>query len=327
MTGSSGAQVSRGELLAAARQMAGLGYTVIASDGKEPVHRWKYATDACAAVMDRDSANLRALDAIDRGRATSLSVRLDGDLAALDLDFLTPGLTVCFVDEWRKRVGRDPVMVTGKKGGKIFVRLEGKEGVGPDLRVDPVPGSRAWTGPDGGTNALELKRSLSAVYGQHSEGIRYRRYGDFAGLHETVPGELPVVSTGMVGEAFRAAVERLDPFGTLGTGAAAVARVCAAAVHRGDIALGLMTERLDLWGYAEVCGMFRRHGDGALGLLWGDPVVQGLVLAGSEEFAALANQTMAEMLAFSGGLPPGVSIFDTIRADSLTDNLTKGDGK
>ena len=295
--------VNTSGLVTAARRLIGLGYTVIASEGKKPRHRWKYADEGRTVMLDRDGANAMAMDAIVSGRANSVTVRFDHDLAALDLDFCTPGLTDIFIGVWQQETRADPVMVTGKKGGKIFIRMDDKDGLEPDEIIGQ------WDGPDGMRNVLELKRSLSAVYGQHPEGIRYRRYGGFAGLHETGPEELPVVDLATIRRAFRRALRLHSPLGTLDRTLRHVAMACAAAVLRGDISFGEMKDLMAGWGYADVHGLFSDGGEAMLQRLSGESLVQDWLEADEGTFAAQVN-----------GLMPKAWIL--VRGSSAVDEIT-----
>lgn len=186
------------DLLMRAQELYDLGYTVVASWGKRPTQMWKNTNEGIR--IGRFDLFDRAKQRINEGKACSLTVRLDGDLAAVDLDFNLQALTDAFMERWTGARPL-PVMVRGMKGGKILVRLKGKAGIGNEaIRL------RAWSAR-GVPNALEVKTDLSAVYGEHSAGVRYGPFGDMPTVFTAAPGDLPEVTMGEIEEAYNGAIK------------------------------------------------------------------------------------------------------------------------
>lgn len=256
-----------------ARKLRDRGLSVVASNGKIPAHPWCYAKDTREPLGPDDLFGL-ALQAVGDGRANSLSVRMDGAIAAVDMDFYNPELTKVFLVLWEQMVGPDPVMVTAHKGGKIFIRLQGKTAYDKTIRLcewdDPL-----WPG-EHKTNGIEIKRDLSAVHGFHSPGVEYRAYGNHRTIFDVSPEDLPEVPITRIRQLFDYAVDILcrmrddggdggdgGPGGgkaqeaRLGSGDVETACLCMAAVMRGEITRDQLVEMLGRCGYTELCDFFR----------------------------------------------------------------------
>lgn len=193
------------DLLAMASRLYQSGYSVLASREKIPAHRWRWADEQRDRQIGRDGLYTMAQHAIMSGRADSLSVRMDADTAALDLDFQSEELTACFVHLFDRHIDR-PHTVRGRKGCKIFCRIENKDGVERTVAVGRTlyPPARP-----GCLNSLEVKLDISAVYGRHSEGVCYRPYGSHAAVWETEPGSLPLVAMWQVERLLERAAEEM----------------------------------------------------------------------------------------------------------------------
>lgn len=167
------------------------GFTVIGSQYKLPtLHPWKEPS--------RERLYTWAQLDLTTGRANSLTLRLDQDLAALDLDFKAPELTGAFVEFWQRRTGAASITTQGKKGGKVFFRLAGKDGpqstrlllrelYRPDLDFGSLEEQKADF-----KNDIELKRDVSAVCGLHSPGVLYGWIEGTKPITECDPSALPV---------------------------------------------------------------------------------------------------------------------------------------
>lgn len=188
------------DLLQTARRLEAAGFTMIGSRYKLPnLHKWKDPT--------KEQLFEWCLFDLQTGRANSLTVRMDGDLAALDLDFYEDEATPVFVDFWKNFIGTVPVTVRGKKGGKVFFRLQGKAGTQSTLKLfeQQRPGYAPddWRG-----NAIELKRDVSAVCGRHSEGVQYSSIEGTKPFADCVPDDLPLCSQDEIEELCNKFVSR-----------------------------------------------------------------------------------------------------------------------
>lgn len=155
------------------------GYTPLISQFKVAnLSKWKEVTREY--LYNTSVAHLK------QGIGNSLSLRLDSDLIALDLDFKNDELTQAFLEQWLINVGR-AYTVQGSKGCKIFARLKGKQNVDSTLKLKTVYSSKEdllLLQQKGIKNELEIKRDLSCVAGYHSERVLYGFY----------PNTLPICS-------------------------------------------------------------------------------------------------------------------------------------
>lgn len=177
------------DLITVARTFYDRGFEIVASREKIPAHPWKNDPNG-GSLIPREKLYAMAMRQIESGRADSISLRLNADLAAIDLDFYSPDLTDEFVDLFDRMIGL-PYTTAGKKGCKIFIRLENKDGIEKTLRIGntlyPNDGS-------GAKNDLEIKCELSAVFGRHSDGIEYHAYPGCPGIWQLRGiDDLPVV--------------------------------------------------------------------------------------------------------------------------------------
>lgn len=202
------------DLLAAAQKLYNAGWTIIGSQGKSPnLHKWK--------GVERAEMYQYALANIRMGRANSLTLRLDSDLAAIDCDFHDEQCTAAFVAFWEMAFGK-AVTCVGSKGCKIFCRLHGKEGVGSTVYLmrDMYRPFVDWTNEalkKDASNAVELKQELSTFYGQHSEDVTYGVYPDTLSLLDVTPEALPVVTADQIKDICKSVEEFycLVPWGGL----------------------------------------------------------------------------------------------------------------
>ena len=178
-----------GDLITVARTFYDRGFEIVASREKIPVHPWKNDPND-GSLIPREKLYAMAMRQVESGRADSISLRLNADLAAIDLDFYSPDLADEFVDLFDRKIGL-PYNAAGKKGCKIFIRLENKDGIEKTFRI----GNTLY--PDDGSGAkndLEIKCDLSAVFGRHSDGIEYHAYPGCPGIWQLQSiDDLPVM--------------------------------------------------------------------------------------------------------------------------------------
>ena len=187
-------QFDKQALRAAADALFAAGYTVTGSEFKAPKLRpWKKST--------REELYTCTQHDILSGRANSLTVRMDGELAAVDLDFHNEQHTGIFLRLWSERIGQ-AFTVRGKKGCKLFCRLQDKQGPEATAILLPkcYPASTDWSDDSQKEQSaeVELKRDVSTVYGLHSPGLAY---GYIAGTQPFIGAaleDLPLVSMTML---------------------------------------------------------------------------------------------------------------------------------
>ena len=179
-------------LIEQARALYRAGFTVVPSRGKEPIKglRWRWADGSRSRELSREELATAGAGALRLSQsapgspmaATSVSVRLDGDLIALDLDSYDAEFTMLFAAMMHHFYpAADGMMytVTGRKGLKIFARLPGKRGlerVQDKQRQCMLDYLLQHYSTEHGEIALEIKHDISACAGRHSEGIEYRAY-------------------------------------------------------------------------------------------------------------------------------------------------------
>ena len=202
----------RPALLERAKWLYRVGYTPLASKFKAPnLFRWKDPS--------RDDIYVKTVIAINRGRANSLNLRLDGELAALDLDFRGARgaeLTDAFIDAYRGILGgAQAYTAKGAKGCKIFVMLTDKAEHLKDRYIGETvyPPETDFADADAVAAArceLELKTDVASVYGRHSEKIRYGYYPGTEPIVGTPPRFLPEVDFAMLRLIWKEAVNRAE---------------------------------------------------------------------------------------------------------------------
>lgn len=155
------------------------GYTPLISQFKVAnLCKWK--------DVDRNYLYNVGVSFLKQGVGNSLTLRLDKDLIALDLDFKNEELTKAFLDSWGINIG-SAYTVQGAKGCKIFARLKGKTSPCNTLKLKTVYSSKydfLLLQNKNIKNELEIKQDLSCVAGFHSERLLYGFY----------PNTLPICS-------------------------------------------------------------------------------------------------------------------------------------
>lgn len=159
-------------LISKLNELYNLGFSPLASYYKQAsLYKWK--------GVHRDFLRHQGISAIRAGRANSLSLRLDNDLIAFDLDFHNEKITQCFIDWWHKNIGI-AYTVQGVKGCKIFARLSMKFDVDKTIKMPALYMPETNFLDDENTknnkNEIEIKQELSAVFGMHSENTFYGFY-------------------------------------------------------------------------------------------------------------------------------------------------------
>ena len=194
-----------GDLITVARTFYDRGFEIVASREKIPVHPWKNDPND-GSLIPREKLYAMAMRQVESGRADSISLRLNADLAAIDLDFYSPDLADEFVDLFDRKIGL-PYTAAGKKGCKIFIRLENKDGIEKTFRI----GNTFY--PDDGSgikNDLEIKCDLSAVFGRHSDGIEYHAYPGCPGIWQLQSiDDLPVMPVWQIEKLLNDATENI----------------------------------------------------------------------------------------------------------------------
>lgn len=177
------------DLLQQAQKLYAAGFTPLASVFKAPrLFAWK--------EPKRDELYRKTIDAINAGRANSLNIRLDGDLAALDLDFRDDRLTRALVAAFKELAGDKTYTTRGAKGCKIFMHLLDKENHLRDRLIGTTvyPPETLFTTPEECKDVscdLELKTDLAAVFGRHSETVNYSFFPETKAIINATPDDLP----------------------------------------------------------------------------------------------------------------------------------------
>ena len=131
-----------------------------------------------------------------QGIGNSLTLRLDNDLIALDLDFKNEELTRAFLNSWQMNIG-EAYTTQGAKGCKIFARLKGKNGVLNTIKLKTVYSSTddfLKLKNNNIKNELEIKQDLSCVAGFHSERLLYGFYPNTKPIISVPPlSQLPLI--------------------------------------------------------------------------------------------------------------------------------------
>ena len=170
------------------------GWTVVGSYFKKScLHPWKAST--------REQLLAWALEDFKTFRANSINLRLDGtSVIALDADFQSDTLTKRFLQELviQNLVPKEKIFtVQGGKGCKVFFQMTGRR----PSRLPNVFGPICYETGKGGhldcKNMVELKTTLSTVFGAYPCANFPALYSEYPGTRYialTTPQELPVLS-------------------------------------------------------------------------------------------------------------------------------------
>lgn len=177
--------------------MSARGWPVIGSLYKaSKLHPWKEVTAA--------QLHTWAQDDFAHYRANSLNLRLkDHQIIALDCDFNDPYLMRAFCDGVRGLMLLDVDQVytcTGKKGGKLFFKLDRRTSRSRMPRLPKLVGySKGHAGDSAFKQELELKTDLSTVAGFHSvtetgDIVLYARYSHYPYIIDARPQDLATIT-------------------------------------------------------------------------------------------------------------------------------------